>query len=64
MVRDSAQAVERSTAPELTKVAPGDGELRRRWEPGAGGRRPGGSDSAWMSQGLRADLSLAAALRR
>jgi len=22
-----------------------------RWEPGAGGRRPGGTDAAWMQQG-------------
>jgi len=45
-------------APSVTRCA------RRLWEPGAGGRRPGGSGSAWMNQGLRTDLRLAAALCR
>jgi len=57
MGRESARAEETPTTPELAKVPPGDGKARRMWEPGAGGRRPGGSESARMTQGSRADLS-------
>jgi len=64
MIRDAVSAEKRITSPVLAKALSGDGVLRRRWEPGAGGRRPGGTGSAWMNQGLRAYLSLAAALRR
>jgi len=44
--------------------SPGDGVDRRTWEPGAGGWRPGGSASAWMTQGLRPYLRIAVARRR
>jgi len=56
MARESAKADETATSPELPKDPSGDGDGRRMWEPGAGGRRPGGSDPAWMDQGLRTDL--------
>jgi len=44
MARESARAEETATSPWLTKGPSGDGDDRRMWEPGAGGRRPGGSD--------------------
>jgi len=64
MARKSATAEETATSPELSKGIFGDEEFRRMWEPGAGGWRPGGSDSAWMNQGLRSYLRIATALRR
>jgi len=46
MTREPTQVDERATSPELPKDPSGDGEGQRMWEPGAGGWRPGGSDSA------------------
>jgi len=46
MARKSARAEESVTSPELSKGDSGDGVRRRLWEPGAGRRRPGGSDPA------------------
>jgi len=63
MARESARADEIATPPEFTKGPSVTKYVRRMWEPGAGGWRPGGSDSAWMNQGSRANLSLAAVLR-
>jgi len=64
MRRESTKVEESSTSPKLTKGPPVRVVVRRMWEPGAGGRRPGGSESAWMTQGLRTYQRLAAVLRR
>jgi len=63
MVQESVRAEESPTSPWSAK-APSVTE--RVDEVGAWGRwwRPGGTGSAWMNQGSRADLSLAAELRR
>jgi len=57
MLRETAQAVESDTEPKLTKVLRGDETGRRKWEPGAGGWRPGGSESTRTIQGLRHTLA-------
>jgi len=48
MVREATRVVESAITARLTKGSSGDGWDRRTWEPGAGGWRPGGSDSTWM----------------
>jgi len=46
MTRETARAVESATSPGPTKGPSVTKCVRRVWEPGAGGWRPGGSDSA------------------
>jgi len=46
MRRKPARAEESPTAPELAKGPPATGRADGLWEPGAGGWRPGGSETA------------------